>query len=253
MNRALQKFALFSAYDKIYEVHVGAEQSALCGPSARRLLLLVCQGCVCSSSNWPILNERHRIMTKPVYTICEQQRRRSVCAATQSDRFLCYFTPKNAIPAVSIANISRLLLVCITKLVGQGLVLPDRTTRKTGFLVTWLKWAATWQNQQSDCAPSEDSDQPGRPPSLIRVFAVPMKKAWVLSYPLSAQRRLIRLGGCPGWSEPSLGAQSLCWFWHVAAQIRFRCRGLRIFKYHKIWLSWIEEQILEELLKWVSK
>ena len=28
------------------------------------------------------------------------------------------------------------------------------------------------------------------PPSLIRVFAVRMKKAWVLSYPLSAQRRL---------------------------------------------------------------
>ena len=33
-------------------------------------------------------------------------------------------------------------------------------------------WTATWQNQQSDCAPSEDSDQPGHPPSLIRVFAV---------------------------------------------------------------------------------
>ena len=33
-------------------------------------------------------------------------------------------------------------------------------------------WAATWQNQQSDCAPSEDSDQHGHPPSLIRVFAV---------------------------------------------------------------------------------
>ena len=33
-----------------------------------------------------------------------------------------------------------------------------------------------------------------------RVFAVRMKKLWVLSYPLSAQRRLIRLGGCPGWS-----------------------------------------------------
>ena len=40
------------------------------------------------------------------------------------------------------------------------------------------------------CAPSEDSDQPGHPPSLIRVFAVRLKKAWVLSYPLSAQRRL---------------------------------------------------------------
>ena len=43
------------------------------------------------------------------------------------------------------------------------------------------------------CAPSEDSDQPGYPPSLIRVFAVRMTKAWVLNYPSSAQRRL--------WSE----------------------------------------------------
>ena len=43
------------------------------------------------------------------------------------------------------------------------------------------------------CAPSEDSDQPGHPPSLIRVFAVRMKKAWVLTYLLRAQRRL--------WSE----------------------------------------------------
>ena len=53
-----------------------------------------------------------------------------------------------------------------------------------------LNWAATWQNQQSECAPSEDSDQPGHPPSLIRVFAVRMKKPWVLSFHLSAQRRL---------------------------------------------------------------
>ena len=40
----------------------------------------------------------------------------------------------------------------------------------------------------------------------IRVFAVLMKKPWVFCYPLSAQRRLIRLCGCPGWSESSLGA-----------------------------------------------
>ena len=51
-------------------------------------------------------------------------------------------------------------------------------------------WATTWQNQQNECAPSEDSDQPGHPPSLITIFAVRMKKALVLSYPLSAQRRL---------------------------------------------------------------
>ena len=67
------------------------------------------------------------------------------------------------------------------------------TSRKTYLVIqTWriVKWATTWQNQQSDCAPSEDTDQPGHPPSLIRVFAVRMKKTWVLSYPFSAQRRL---------------------------------------------------------------
>ena len=69
------------------------------------------------------------------------------------------------------------------------------------------------------CAPSEDSDQPGHPPSLIRVFAVRMKKPWVLSYPVSAERRLIRLGRCPGWSESSLGAHSFCWFCHVVAHM----------------------------------
>ena len=61
------------------------------------------------------------------------------------------------------------------------------------FLIPYLNkkiCAASRQNQQSECAPSEDSDQPRHPPSLIRVFAVRMKKAWVLSYLLSSQRRL---------------------------------------------------------------
>ena len=41
------------------------------------------------------------------------------------------------------------------------------------FRFVWhTTWATTWQNQQNDCALSEDSDQPGHPPSLIRVFAV---------------------------------------------------------------------------------
>ena len=85
-----------------------------------------------------------------------------------------------------------------------------------------MMWAATWQNQQNDCAPSEDSDQPEHPPSLIRVFAVRIKKPWVLSYPLRAQRRLIRLVGCSGWSESSLRAHSFCWFCHVAAHVLLR-------------------------------
>ena len=53
-----------------------------------------------------------------------------------------------------------------------------------------LIWASSWQNQQNDCAPNGDSDQPGHLPSLIRVFTVHMKKPWVLSYPLRAQQRL---------------------------------------------------------------
>ena len=76
------------------------------------------------------------------------------------------------------------------------------------------KSATTWQNQHNECAPSENSDQPGHLPSLIRVFAVHMKKAWVPSYPLSAKRRL-----WSGWSETSLGAHSFCWFCCVVAQI----------------------------------
>ena len=51
-------------------------------------------------------------------------------------------------------------------------------------------WTISWQTNKMACAPSDDLDQPGHPPSLIRVFAVRMKKVWVLSYPFSAQRRL---------------------------------------------------------------
>ena len=69
------------------------------------------------------------------------------------------------------------------------------------------------------CAPSEDSDQPGHPPSLIRVFAVRIKKAWVLSYPLSAQRRL-----WSDWADAQVDLSlrwahmPFCWFCHVASQ-----------------------------------
>ena len=95
-------------------------------------------------------------------------------------------------------------------------------------------WAATWQNQQNECAPNENSDQPGHPPNLIRVFAVRMKKVWVHSYQLSAQGRLIRLGGCPGWSESSLGTQSFCWFCHDAAHFfKQQNIGLATFKIYR--------------------
>ena len=111
-----------------------------------------------------------------------------------------------------------------------GLSLTWSETTKTGFLMTWLsyekwfilpfqKWAATWQNQQSGWAPSEDSDQPGHPPSLIRVFAVRMKKAWVLSYPLNAQRRL--------WSDWADAQADLSLRWAHSHFVGFVMRRLK--------------------------
>ena len=77
-------------------------------------------------------------------------------------------------------------------------------------------WAMTWQNHQTDCAPSEDSDQPGHSPSLIRVFAVRLKGCYGPKLSSCGQRRL--------WSdwadESSLGAHSLCWFCHVVAHLK---------------------------------
>ena len=85
------------------------------------------------------------------------------------------------------------------------------------------------------CAPNEDSDQPGHPPSLIRVFTVRVTKAWVLSYPLSAQRRL--------WSDwvdaqaelsLHLAHISFCWFCHEVAHFLKPSHHLK----RSMWFSW---------------
>ena len=61
-------------------------------------------------------------------------------------------------------------------------------------------------------APSEDSDQPGHPPSLIRVFAVRSMGSEVPSFLHSGQWRL--------WYLSFRWAHMLfCWFCHEAAQI----------------------------------
>ena len=79
-------------------------------------------------------------------------------------------------------------------------------------------WAASWKNQQSERAPSDDSVQPGHLPSLIRVFAVRMRKAWTLSYPLSAQRRL--------WSDWSDAQTDLSLRWAHSHIVGFVTRRL---------------------------
>ena len=64
------------------------------------------------------------------------------------------------------------------------------------------------------CAPSKDSDQPGHPPRLIWIFAVRMKKLWILGYHWSAKRRL-----WSDWADAQDDlsfhwAHKFCWFFH---------------------------------------
>ena len=80
-------------------------------------------------------------------------------------------------------------------------------------------WVTSWQNQQIECTSSEGSDQPGHPPSLIRVFAVCMKKPWFLSYLLSTQRRLWSNWADVQADQSLCWAQSFCWFCHEVAQL----------------------------------
>ena len=56
-------------------------------------------------------------------------------------------------------------------------------------------------------APSEDSDQPEHPPSLIRSIRCPHDLRTLATH--CTAKTLIRLGGCPGWSESSRIAQMI--------------------------------------------
>ena len=88
------------------------------------------------------------------------------------------------------------------------------------------------------CTPSEDS---GHPSSLIKVFVVPMKKAWVLSYLMSTQWRL-----WSDWADAQADsslrwAQLFSWFCHEVAhfllevaQMIQQHKGLVTFSFNSI-------------------
>ena len=75
-------------------------------------------------------------MKKPIYAICEQQRRRSACVPVQSDQCLVVRCLDSMIPLVSIAIILSLYHASVAA--QTGLSLPWSQTPKTGFLVTRL-------------------------------------------------------------------------------------------------------------------
>ena len=86
------------------------------------------------------------------------------------------------------------------------------------------------------CAPSEDSDQPEHPPSLIRVFAVRMDIPWVLSYPLSTQRRLLSDWALGGSAQSDLSLhwvlRTLLFFFFVMLRHIYISRSLSLGRTH---------------------
>ena len=74
---------------------------------------------------------------------------------------------------------------------------------------TTRKWAATWQNQQSDCAPTENSDQPGHQADLSLRWAHTHFVCFVMSrLKYNMYNDEIR-GDFPGWPR-GLHVLSIC-------------------------------------------
>ena len=84
------------------------------------------------SSGIPIENYMSHVVRKPVYAICEQQRRRSARASVQSDQCLSCSLPRQC-------NIFSFYICNFMSLAKQtGLSHTWSKNPKTGFLVTWL-------------------------------------------------------------------------------------------------------------------
>ena len=76
-------------------------------------------------------------------------------------------------------------------------------TKPTKWLCTQRRLRSAWasaQSYQSICCLHEESLGPWLPTERT-------------------VKTLIRLDGCPGWSESSLGTHSFCWFCHVVAHM----------------------------------
>ena len=137
-------------------------------------------------------------ITKPTMWLCAQRRLRSAWASAQSDQNLRCPHEESGCPGWSESSLGAHSLCWFCHEVAQICSVLDlsfkvmrnepdhektclqrytirlnsnwsaQLQKESRFLI----WATSCQNQQNDCAPSKDSDQPGHPPTMIRVFAV---------------------------------------------------------------------------------
>ena len=136
-------------------------------------------------------------MIKPTKWVCAQRRLRSAWASAQSDQKSSLSTWSNLgslathwaqsedsdstgrMPRLIWIFAGRTFILLVLSCRGSYLMVSNvadeisyTESRKKliwanmwTFLSQLKKWASTWQNQQRDCAPSEDSDEPGHPSS----------------------------------------------------------------------------------------
>ena len=103
------------------------------------------------------------------------------------------------------------------------------------------RWAAAGQNHKMTCASSEDSDQPGHPPSLIRVFAVHTKKHLVLGHPSAYSDDSGQTEPMPRLISLRRARRSFCWF--CQAQVVNSGRAAEPHKTHTM--------IHNKITKWI--
>ena len=103
-------------------------------------------------------------------------------------------------------------------------------------------WATSWQNRQNGmCAQPRLSS--GHLASLIRVFAFRMKKAWVLSYPLNASEDSDQTGRMPRLIWVFAGCTVILWFCHEAAHIYLHWHTICSQPYISIAILYVDQHI----------
>ena len=108
-------------------------------------------------------------------------------------------------------------LMCETEMVTNDLYINWTTYWIKNCLIPHFSGYPTFHTNES--RHDKTNKMSVRPAKTQISLGVRMKKPWAFSYLLNTQRRLIRLGGCPGWSESSLGTHSFCGFCRVVAQM----------------------------------
>ena len=81
--------------------------------------------------------------------------------------------------------------------------------------------AASWQNQQNGMCVQRRLGSAWASAQSDQSLCCQHEERLGPELPIErTAKTLVRLGGYPGWSEPSLGAHSFCWFCHEAAHVK---------------------------------